>query len=304
MHPLAEALLVICGGGTIPVSQLSAACHKEAMATLIAGGLIESQKSGAGRVFVTRNASVLRLWVEKQFPYTTGRFSATTPGALNLLTSRSTKSAKRKRAQEYLHVVTSEPFRYTRGGVTLDLAEPCRTHGAATLVVQDREPWGLLDPFVMVEQPELLQPAARLLGMAAVCYNGKASDLVLAALARGARCLVWIAPDYDPVGLNEYIRFKEALGPDRLRLYRPVDLEALFAQFSDKKLMRKENSQRMLRNIDLQAHPEVAEFVDLIKNNNAGLEQEAILVRNEADERAPRQPQATSSHLLSSHPDS
>ena len=84
-------------------------------------------------------------------------------------------------------------------------------------------------------------------------------------------------PDYDPVGLSEFKRLHARLGT-RVTLYLPPDLEARFAQFSNRELLKKVNSQSMLAQLRRSELPSVRHVVELIDRHNAGLEQEALLI--------------------------
>jgi hypothetical protein len=59
----------------------------------------------------------------------------------------------------------------------------------------------------------------------------------------------------------------------------PADLETRFAQFSNRKLLEKGNSQAMLAQLRRSNLPAIRRVVELIDRYNAGLEQEALLVK-------------------------
>ena len=85
-------------------------------------------------------------------------------------------------------------------------------------------------------------------------------------------------PDYDPVGLSEFQRLHARLGK-RVVLHLPADLETRFTKFSNRELLEKGNSQAMLvqlRRSDLSA---IRRVIELMDRYNAGLEQEALLVK-------------------------
>lgn len=84
--------------------------------------------------------------------------------------------------------------------------------------------------------------------------------------------------DYDPVGVSESRRLHARLG-DRVGLHLPVDLEARFVRRSNRELLKKGNRQAMLAQLrHSNMHP-ICRVVGLINRHNAGLEQEALLLR-------------------------
>jgi hypothetical protein len=85
-------------------------------------------------------------------------------------------------------------------------------------------------------------------------------------------------PDYDPVGLSEFQRLHTRLG-SRVVLHLPNDLEARFARFSNPKLLENDSSQAMLAQLRRSDSPSICHVVKLIDRYNAGLEQEALLVK-------------------------
>jgi hypothetical protein len=64
-----------------------------------------------------------------------------------------------------------------------------------------------------------------------------------------------------------------------VRLHLPHDLDQQFACFSNQALLKHANGQSMLANLRGSDSPEVRQVVALIDRQNAGLEQEALLLR-------------------------
>jgi hypothetical protein len=61
-------------------------------------------------------------------------------------------------------------------------------------------------------------------------------------------------------------------------LHEPADLETRFARFSNRGLLRSKHSQSMLAQLRRADSLPICLVVALIDRNNAGLEQEALLV--------------------------
>ncbi|MBI1839755.1 MAG: hypothetical protein HYR88_02745 [Verrucomicrobia bacterium] len=84
-------------------------------------------------------------------------------------------------------------------------------------------------------------------------------------------------PDYDPVGLNEFVRLRKRLG-GRVTLHHPANLEELFTRYSKRALLFAPQSQAMLQNLRTVEDETVRAVVALIDRHGAGLEQESLLI--------------------------
>lgn len=88
-------------------------------------------------------------------------------------------------------------------------------------------------------------------------------------------------PDYDPVGLSDYLRLRGALA-ERVSLFVPSDLEERFAAFGNRKLItEKARNRALLEQLDGRVWPceQSRRVYGLIKESGSGLEQECLLVK-------------------------
>jgi len=112
---------------------------------------------------------------------------------------------------------------------------------------------------------------------------GRISDRLIACLARShfeAPPLLHL-PDYDPVGLGDYLRLREALA-GRVSLFVPSDLEERFAVFGNRKLIaEKPRNRALLEQLVGSAWPceQSRRVFELIKETGSGLEQECLLLK-------------------------
>jgi hypothetical protein len=81
--------------------------------------------------------------------------------------------------------------------------------------------------------------------------------------------------DYDPVGLDEYLRLKAAC-PGRIKLHFPSGLEDLLSRYGKKELLLGNNAAILARLRKVEDH-DVRTLVKLIDLYGVGLEQEALL---------------------------
>jgi hypothetical protein len=151
-------------------------------------------------------------------------------------------------------------------------------YGVASFVLTDEIRWGYTGPMALVENLEAFLHFEQLgVNAPVACYSGgRLSRRVLAWLAgpamEGATYLH--CGDYDPVGVQEYLRIKEAC-PGRTTLYAPSNLETLVRQYGRKTLIR--DSLSVLNHLRDSIDPTVQQIVDIMERTGMGLEQEVLL---------------------------
>ena len=116
------------------------------------------------------------------------------------------------------------------------------------------------------------------------------TDAQLAIYAQGrlsGRILNWLSSpamaqariihcgDYDPVGLDEYLRLKSACR-ERAALYLPANLEDLLSRYGKRDLLLGNNASILAR-LRKTEDQEVRQIVKLIDRYGVGLEQEVLL---------------------------
>jgi hypothetical protein len=77
------------------------------------------------------------------------------------------------------------------------------------------------------------------------------------------------------VGLDEYLRFRTRLA-DRVALYTPDNLPALFARYGKRDLLR--DSEAILARLRHTTNDDARAIVNLMDESGCGLEQEALLL--------------------------
>jgi len=159
-------------------------------------------------------------------------------------------------------------------------ASATAAHGAFSFMLRSASAYTLHGACALVENPTAFS-----------CFErfGLHLDVVVYGQGRcSGRLLSWLAtmtdefrlvhlPDYDPVGLSEFERLRKQLG-DRVELYIPENIDALFDRYSNRELLKKGNSQSMLSALRATSSKSVRLIVDLIDKHNAGLEQEVLLI--------------------------
>jgi len=177
--------------------------------------------------------------------------------------------------------------RSTRDGVLQRDGEPVETtrgtkqHGVFAFTLADPTEYVLKGICALIENLAVFHSFEKL-GLEpalAIWTGGISSNRFITWLASNARhgLRVLHLPDYDPVGLSEFLRHYERLG-EAVTLYVPNNLPTLFRRHSNPSLLADEKNQRTLMQLRNARHPAVQRVVALIDEFNGGLEHEAIFI--------------------------
>jgi hypothetical protein len=258
------------------------ACSREFitdLAPVLDSGVVTEERSGAGRRLVVRDAAAFQDFIRHNFPDVT-----IAEGASSRLSGvarfRDTKAV----ASDLPEIVTvrswhDEPL--CCSGVPVAAAAATRAHGVFSFLLTDDYRPTLHGPCALVENPALftqfehlkLPPRLTIYGRGR--SSGRLLDWLTSQTAPDFQLLH--LPDYDPVGLDEFLRIQERLGP-RVRLHLPDNLPELFARHSNRELLQKPSSQALLPKLRRNPSEEIRSVLRLIEKHNAGLEHEALLI--------------------------
>lgn len=273
-----KLLLALQEQGFLPGSRFSQS-FRECVQPLIDSEILVEERSGSGRRWVVRDTRALASFVTSLFPGT-----PVADDASARVTSVAQFRRSKALANDLPEIVTLRGWdsgaNLVIDGVPASTSECTRQHGVFSFVLSESTRYALRGPCALVENPAVFLQFERLalpVGLA-VYARGICSDRLLSWFADqttdGFRLLH--LPDYDPIGLSQYVRLKDRLG-DRVELYRPQSLPELFARFSDRGLLDNPVAIAALARLRVSPRPEVREIVALIDAHNAGLEQEALL---------------------------
>jgi hypothetical protein len=246
---------------------------------LIAGGVLLYRRAGAGRALAVQNVAALREFIRRRYPEADGADLAS-PRIIGVAQFRDSKVLGPDPARMIsLRGWNDHAIRRNREPVKI--AAATKENGVFAFLLEERSEFTLHGRCALVENPAALIHFERL---------GLKADLVIYGGGRISRSTVkWLGsmddpsfrlihlPDYDPVGLSEFIRLREALG-ERVQLHLPEDLAARFERMSNPALLRRSRSQALLANVRRSTLQSVRAVVDLIEKHNAGLEQEALFI--------------------------
>lgn len=265
--------------GFLPDSRFSAA-FRRCVQPLIDAEVLVQERSGSGRRWLVRDASALAQFITSLFPEATVADDESAR-LRSVAQFRQTKVL----SNDLPEVVTVRAWSGSAGlrshQVVAPAAELTQQHGVFSFLLADQETYSLHGSIALVENPALFLQFERLGLNASIALYGRGicSERMLSWLSSQSApdFQLWHLPDYDPVGLAEYVRLKAALG-ERVHLYLPGGLDRLFAQYSNRGLLHNPVAIAALARLRTSSLPEVRVVVELIDAHNAGLEQESLLL--------------------------
>lgn len=279
---LAECLSILLERGYLPASRLGSAA-KKSLRPLFDAGVLEEVRAGAGRRVMVRDRAAVGAFARSRYPSgLTGHAHTSLPARAEAVAHFA--DAKRARPTG-LRVMLLRGFGdavLTSGDAVLPVSEWTRTAGVAAICFRDRIPWTFKGRIAVVENMEVfLHFEALNLPAEIVIYAGgrlaaAVIDWLASPLTHGSPILY--LGDYDPVGMDEYLRLKKACG-ERVGLFIPAEIERLFAKYGKRQLVS--DSTAILKRLRREDDPDLKRIVSLMDRHGAGLEQEALILNQE-----------------------
>lgn len=274
---LAAKLGLLLELGSLPSSRLTNSdCTR--LQSLVDAGVLAIERSGAGKKVAVKNQEALGAFVVKNYPSgLEGRQEALAPRSRAVAELRDSKRA-RETGPLMVLLRGFGNCALRAGEEVLPVAHWTEMAGVAALRLDDR-PWQFSGVLAVVENLEVfwnfekLETEAQL----ALYAQGRLSGRILNWLSSPAMAQARIlhCGDYDPVGLDEYLRIKAAC-PGRAELYLPSNLEDLLSRFGKKDLLG--SSTAVLARLRTSEDQEVRRVVTLMDRYGMGLEQEVLLL--------------------------
>jgi len=276
---LARVLSALIANGGVAASAVPAGV-RETINSLIAAGALHEERRGAGIRIAVTDETVLQSVVDRWFP--AGLAPAlrddrnSTSRARSVAVFRDAKVTRRA-AIEAVFVRGFGESVLRVGEDSLPLAHWTRTVGVSAINPDLEPPPGLIGQIAIVENMEpFMQVEAVIPSLDAAVYaGGRMSERLLAWLAAPemSACTYVHFGDYDPVGIDEYLRLKQRC-PGRVVLYLPESLADLFARYANQELVRKNSA--VLRRIRGGGDDQAGFVIGLIDRFGGGVEQEVV----------------------------
>lgn len=248
---------------------------------LLDAGVLREKRQGAGKRLVVQDEKGLQSFINSLYPAGLSGNAPTTlpPRSRAVATRRDAKKSSRGAAEALFLRGFDNACLKTDKSVLL-VADLTRQAGVAALLLDDGMPAWSYDGIIMVVENlevfvhlERLSPEAALVLYAGGRLSGRTLEWLSSSPMAG--CRIIHCGDYDPVGLDEYLRLSLAC-PGRVNLYLPPNIEYLFKHYGKRSLVEK--GQAILRRLRKSDDPAVRHVVSLMDRFGAGLEQEALLI--------------------------
>lgn len=269
--------------GEISYSSCGARARKR-IAPLIDAGVLNWYAVGSGwRIRVERRADFAR-WCDRTYPE--GLFATAPPASRAEAVGRFRDAKRTPRAKtDWILVrgISTDPFVHPRHG-TLDIRTPSRMAGGIAVELAEGETrWYHPGPVVTVENLEMLPAIEQLIPETALAIytRGRASqrliDWLVALCGQGVS--ITYAGDYDIAGLVQYQRLRRS--GVQASMWIPPDLEGLFRDYGNTSLVDAQSDMAERYQLRSDEDTDVRAVLELIERYNAGLEQEACLLRRQ-----------------------
>lgn len=274
--PFAARLAELLESGSIPASKLSRTAIRT-LGPLFRTGVLREERAGRGVRIVVADDAALRAWITRKFPSgLTPDLSTLSPRAASLARYANSKRGESLDAEPVL----LRGFRgatLTCGSDVLPLADLTSRFDVASVLLRDDRPWRTSGTIAVVENLEAFLHVERIAPLVGVALfaAGRLSGRAITWLAAQDGADVLHMGDYDPVGLDEYLRLRAALG-DRVRLFVPDGFEILVRRFGCAALLA--DSRALLDGVRVRADREVARVLEVLDRHGCGLEQEALMI--------------------------
>lgn len=283
----ALARLLQTDAGQVAASQLTIAQRQALEQFGRRTAAVRQQRSGRGVVYRLMDRGVVQHQLRELAPLTIGEMDDQLPArAANIGRSRSSKQGEHR--HEVYHLLlraVGAAFWRTDCGHVLDLQRDSQYRGGAMLAIggdshqswhTDSELW-LVENQALFDRPDWLptqQPAT------VAWYGGHLRNSLIDWLAERPRAAhIRFFPDYDGVGLQNYLRIRRRLG-DRVSFWLIPDWERRLHRYGNNALWQGTAREFRAAIPELQPlirqAPELQRLIRAMQTSGLALEQEAV----------------------------
>ncbi|MCF7855244.1 MAG: hypothetical protein K9N51_10645 [Candidatus Pacebacteria bacterium] len=278
MNELTVRLLKrLLDAGAVPLSAVKKRSGNDIASLLHSGAVVEERAGGGGRlVMIHREAVEGMLRAARPDWESTGEVP---PRAEAVRRFRNAKKATPDSPNFVLLRSCRDSCVWRNGHAEVDVTELTRRTGVAGIAVSPDDDWCTDAPLGMIENKEVFWHCDKLYRNSEcgcfMYYAGNVMERVIAWFAKRPRApRVLFFPDYDPVGLGNYLALKQACS-GQVELVVPPDFEQLLKTWGKQDLLGK-NTHRLTKILE-HGDNEVRRLVELMQEYGCGLEQEILL---------------------------
>jgi hypothetical protein len=274
---LAGRLQQLLQNGSIVGSVLSRPMRKRLESVFWANALVE-RKAGGGKRVVVANRDALIQWIGSNYPSGLDGHQPGLPPRAAAVADYGDSKAGRPLATRPVFMRGFRGAMLRRPDGEFPLAELTAAHGLAGVLVEAAAPWQVAGTLGLVENFEMFMHAEEVIpGIDAVLWTaGRFSQRRLDWIAAMPEVEVVHLGDYDPVGLDEYMRVRTTMPRGRARLFVPDDFEERLMRFGKSDLLIA--SSAVLERVRATASPEVRAVLEVMDRHGKALEQEGLLI--------------------------
>lgn len=262
--------------GKVARSQFSARSLKD-LSSLFDAGVLTQERSGGGMVVALQKPESLQSFYLSHYP-SAGKVLAGSPRASAVGMFRNAKRIRRTDMEPVL-LRAMRPVVCTRGRKEFDLLTTTQLTGAACLILEPGHFWSCSARLAIVENLECFLHFEKMCIPADVVLYaaGRLSDLALQWLASEnlSKCQFIHCGDYDPVGLDEFLRLTNAIG-ERAGLHIPANLRDLVSKYGRPELLG--DSTAVLKRLRQSPDQAIRQVLSILDDTGCGLEQEILLM--------------------------
>ncbi len=273
VDPIARVLLELIGKQSVSRSSMGARA-KAALEPLFDAGALKEERSGAGWRIRVVNPEAVERFACVVFPQGLESAAGELDRAEAVAVLRNAKRGRNLCGEPVLIRGFSEATLISaRGG--LDVRGMTQLCGTACFVISGEIEWEYTgDRVALVENLEpFLSFEKRFPDFDAAIYcAGRMSERLLCWLERQTFHVVHFG-DYDPVGLQEYLRLKKRYGC-QAALYVPENIRELVQRYGKPELLR--DSSAILSGLRSERDEAVAKVLQCLEDSGNGLEQEVL----------------------------
>jgi len=239
------------------------------------------QRGGAGRRLAVADPNRLTEFIAHTYPQSSIEAAAFPSSRVAGVAHYRDSKAVANDVPEIISVRAYADGMVRCDGIPMPASSHTAQYGVFSFLRKDDDRHSLHGACALVESPAVFTACELLrLSTPLILYgHGRISKRMVnwLALQNDPAFTLLHLPDYDPVGLNEFLRLRNGLG-NRVQLHTPHDLGERFTRFGKRELLSKPNSQNMLAKLRNSKCAEVLVIVEMIDRHNAGLEQEALFL--------------------------
>ncbi len=178
--------------------------------------------------------------------------------------------------------VKGEDIYWRKNEKPVDIKTIVKDCGMASIVIRSEDKWRTNSPIALVENIDLLIYSKKYFAQIPfqgniLYYAGWAGARVIEWLKKQSKAPQIIFPDYDFVGLKNYLKLKNSF--PELQIYIPDELPELVRRFGNKKKFVKQSQKYSLEQNDADVHS----VYSLMQKYGKCLDQESLLLLGSTD---------------------